>query len=78
MLFAVCLLGLRAIPRVVFASGFAASALEVVLLLGYQALYGSLYRQVGLVVTVFMAGLAVGAWRTQRTLFRGEIGRAHV
>ena len=70
VLFAVCLLGLRAIPRVVFASGFAASALEVVLLLGFQALYGSLYRQVGLVVTVFMAGLAAGAWRTQQTLFR--------
>jgi spermidine synthase len=70
VLFAVCLLGLRAIPRVVFASGFTASALEVILLLGFQALYGSLYRQVGLVVTVFMAGLAAGAWRTQQTLFR--------
>src|SRR5208283_2249493 len=70
VLFAVCLLGLRAIPRVVFASGFAASTLEIVLLLGFQALYGSLYRQVGLVVTVFMAGLAVGAWRIQRRLFR--------
>jgi len=50
---------------VVFVSGFAASALEVVLLLGFQALYGSLYRQVGLVVTGFMGGLAVGAWRAQ-------------
>ncbi len=71
--FAVCLLGLRAIPRVVFASGFAASALEVILLLGFQALYGSLYRQVGLVVTVFMTGLAAGAWWAQRTLPRTGI-----
>lgn len=62
------LVGLRAVPRVIFASGFAASALEVVLLLGYQVLYGSLYRQVGLVVTVFMAGLAAGAWRANRRL----------
>ena len=46
-----------------FASGFAASALEVVLLLVFQTFYGSLYQQVGLVVTVFMAGLAFGAWR---------------
>lgn len=68
--FVACLLWLRTIPRVVFAAGFSASALEVVLLLGFQALYGSLYRQVGLVVTAFMAGLAAGAWRTQRTLFR--------
>ncbi|HTZ21569.1 MAG TPA: fused MFS/spermidine synthase [Opitutaceae bacterium] len=59
---------LRAVPRVVFASGFAASALEVVLLLGYQTLYGSLYRQVGLVVTVFMTGLAAGAWWANRRL----------
>ena len=72
VVFILCVLSLRAIPRVVFASGFAASALEIVLLLGFQAVYGSLYRQVGLVVTVFMAGLAAGAWRAQRTLSRAE------
>lgn len=48
--------------RVIFAAGFAASGIEIVLLIGYQVLYGSVYRQVGLVVTVFMAGLAAGAW----------------
>ena len=64
------LLGLRTVPRVIFAAGFAAAALEVVLLLGFQVLYGSLYRQVGLVVTAFMAGLAVGAWRVNRRLER--------
>ena len=68
---AVYLLRLRAVPRVIFASGFAASALEVVLLLGYQVLYGSLYRQVGLVVTVFMTGLAAGAWRANRRVAPG-------
>jgi spermidine synthase len=68
ILLAAYLWWLRAVPRVVFASGFAASALEVVLLLGYQTLYGSLYRQVGLVVTVFMAGLAAGAWWANRRL----------
>jgi spermidine synthase len=67
------LLGLRTVPRVIFAAGFAAAALEVVLLLGFQVLYGSLYRQVGLVVTAFMAGLAVGAWRVNRRLDRKAI-----
>lgn len=62
----------RAVPRVIFAAGFAASALEVVLLLGFQALYGSLYRQVGLLVTVFMAGLAAGAWQANRTWAHAE------
>lgn len=58
---AIYLFRLRTVPRVVFAAGFAASALELILLLAYQVFYGSLYQQVGLVVTVFMAGLAVGA-----------------
>ena len=71
VLLAAYLLRLRAVPRVIFAAGFAAAALEVVLLLGFQVLYGSLYRQVGLVVTAFMAGLAVGAWRANRRLDRG-------
>jgi spermidine synthase len=57
---------LRGGAVVVFAGGFAASALEVVLLLGFQILCGSVYHQVGIVVTVFMAGLAVGAWLANR------------
>jgi predicted membrane-bound spermidine synthase len=52
---------LRGVVATVFASGFAASSLEVVLLLGFQALCGSLYYQLGIIVTVFMAGLAAGA-----------------
>ncbi len=52
---------LRGSAFVLFASGFAASALEVVLLLAFQVLCGSVYHQVGVIVTVFMAGLAVGA-----------------
>ncbi len=52
---------LRGNALVLFASGFAASALEVVLLLAFQVLCGSVYHQVGVIVTVFMTGLAVGA-----------------
>lgn len=52
---------LRGAAVPVFASGFAASSLEVVLLLAFQALCGSLYYQLGIIVTVFMAGLAAGA-----------------
>jgi spermidine synthase len=58
---------LRAPGLAICASGFAASALEVVLLLTFQALYGSLYQQLGLVVTVFMAGLATGAFASRGT-----------
>ena len=64
--FAAYLARTRAVPFAIFASGFAASALEGVLLLGFQILCGSVYRQVGVIITVFMAGLAVGAFAATR------------
>jgi spermidine synthase len=63
---AVYLLRTRAVPFAIFASGFAASALEVVLLLGFQVLCGSVYRQVGIIITIFMAGLALGGFAAAR------------
>jgi spermidine synthase len=54
------------VPLVIFASGLAATALEVVVLLGLQALCGSLYSQLGMIVTVFMAGLVAGAFLAGR------------
>lgn len=64
---------LRGAAAAVFAGGFAASSLEVVLLLGFQALCGSLYYQLGIIVTVFMAGLAVGAtWGNRRGAMDAE------
>jgi len=60
------LIRLRGSARVLFASGFAASALEIVLLLAFQVLCGSVYHQVGVIVTVFMIGLAAGASLTNR------------
>ena len=52
---------LRPVTLVIFAGGFAASTLEIVLLLGVQVACGALYRQLGVIVAAFMAGLAVGA-----------------
>jgi spermidine synthase len=60
-LLAIYVVCLRPVPLVIFCGGFAASALEVVLLLAFQILFGSLYYQVGLIVTVFMVGLVIGA-----------------
>ena len=62
------LVRLRGGTFVLFASGFAASALEVVLLLAFQVLCGSVYHQVGIIVTVFMAGLALGALMANRAV----------
>ena len=60
------LIFLRPVATAVFAAGFAASAMEVVLLLAFQALCGSVYRQLGVIVTLFMAGLAAGAMLADR------------
>lgn len=57
----VYLVRIRAVALAIFASGFAASSLEVVLLLGFQVLCGAVYVGLAGLVTVFMAGLAVGA-----------------
>jgi len=66
VLLCVYLVRLRGAAAVVFASGFAASALEIVLLLAFQVLCGSVYYQLGVIVTVFMAGLALGAMMANR------------
>jgi spermidine synthase len=64
--FCIYLARLRGAAFALFASGFAGTGLEMVLLLVFQILCGSLYRQVGIIVTVFMAGLAAGAVMTNR------------
>ena len=66
VLLGVYLVRLRGAALVLFASGFAGTALEIVLLLAFQVLCGSVYHQVGVIVTVFMAGLALGAMMANR------------
>lgn len=70
LLLAVYLLRIRAVALAIFTTGFAASALEVVLLVGFQILYGCVYHQVGLIVTMFMLGLGIGSFTMNRILPR--------
>jgi spermidine synthase len=70
LLLAVYLVRLRPVALVIFAGGFAASALEVVLLLGFQILFGCVYHQVGLIVTMFMLGLGIGSLVMNKLLGR--------
>lgn len=60
------MLSQKATALVLFASGFAGMALQMVLMLMFQVLCGSLYYQVGVIVSVFMVGLAAGAWLANR------------
>ena len=72
LLLLVYLVRLRGPALVLFASGLAGSALEFVLLLAFQVLCGSIYHQVGVIVTVFMVGLSLGAMLTNRSSRRKE------
>jgi len=61
----------------IFAGGFTAAAIEMVLLVSFQALCGSLYQVTGILITAFMAGLACGAWIRDRVV-RGSPRRAFI
>jgi spermidine synthase len=43
-------------------AGFTLMALEIVLLLGYESVYGTVYSGLAILIGVFMAGMAVGGW----------------
>ena len=47
----------------VAATGFTLMGLELLLLLGFQAIYGYVYHQLAIVVAAFMVGIALGSWR---------------
>jgi len=59
-----------AVPCAIAAIGLAEMALEVVILFAFQVLHGTLYAQVSLIVTAFMAGLALGGALSNRLLIR--------
>jgi len=43
-------------------TGFTLMGLEMLLLLGFQAIYGYVYHQLAIVIAAFMVGMAVGSW----------------
>ncbi|HTY59161.1 MAG TPA: fused MFS/spermidine synthase, partial [Bacteroidota bacterium] len=62
-----------ALGAAIFAGGFAASSLEIVLLVSFQVLAGALFQMTGFVITAFMGGLAAGALLSARSLRRPGI-----
>jgi len=44
------------------AAGFTLMALQIVLLLGFESVYGYVYHQLAILIGLFMAGLALGGW----------------
>ncbi len=55
-----------AILFTVFTTGLSTMALQIALLFSFQSIYGFIYETVGLIVALFMFGLALGAFLTHR------------
>jgi spermidine synthase len=50
---------------VLMCTGFSAMAIQIIILLTFQVIYGYVFYKVGILLTVFMAGLAAGSfWMT--------------
>jgi spermidine synthase len=58
----------------VAAMGFTLLGLEVLLLLGFQALYGYVYQQLAILVALFMLGMAGGTWVALRETTARRVG----
>ncbi len=50
----------------VAATGFTLMALQIFLLLGFQAVYGYVYTELAILIGLFMAGMALGSWLGMR------------
>ena len=56
---------------VLFSTGFMTMGAEFLVIFAFQIYYGYIYLQIGLIVTVFLAGLLPGAWVGERLRQRG-------
>jgi len=56
------------LPYAIFTSGFADMMLDLAILFTFQTLYGYLYYQIGLLITVFMVGVALGGFTITRQM----------
>jgi spermidine synthase len=56
----------KAVLVSVSVGGGSAMSMQLLILLSFQVVYGTLYQKIGVVVTSFMAGFALGAWIVSR------------
>jgi len=69
LLIVLSFLALNSVNAGLFAAGFTASSTEIILLLGFQITFGYVYQALGVLIMVFMLGLALGAG-SRRILFK--------
>jgi spermidine synthase len=57
----------------IFMAGYTSIFLEIIVLLGFQIFYGYVYSKMGLILTVFMLGLGVGAYISKIKAVKGQL-----
>jgi len=58
------------IPLAVATTGFGGMTFDLLIIFAFQAFYGYVYQQIGLLITAFMAGLSLGGWLMSRWIER--------
>lgn len=58
------------LPYAILASGLTGMIFELAILFTFQTLYGYLYHQIGLLITIFMAGVALSSFYITENLYR--------
>ncbi len=74
IIFILYLIRIKPVPFTIFVTGFSGVALEVVIIVAFQILYGYVYHKIGVIITAFMVGLAIGAFLTNRLIRKKVIG----
>jgi spermidine synthase len=65
---------MASVPIAIVTTGFAGMAFDLLVIFAFQAFYGYVYQQIGLLVTAFMAGLSLGGLVMTRRVERLEKG----
>jgi len=63
------------VPLAILSTGFAGMAFDLLIIFAFQSFYGYVYHLVGLLITAFMAGLALGGWWMTRRVERVPASR---
>jgi spermidine synthase len=57
---------------VLFSTGFMVMGSEILVIFAFQIFFGYIYLQIGMIVTVFLAGLMPGAWFGDKLRYRSK------
>lgn len=63
LIYMVCI---KAETFVLFSTGFMTMGSEILVIFAFQIFFGYIYLQIGLIITVFLAGLLPGAWAGEK------------